>query len=125
MLIVVAGDTMPTWNSTEATNTVEIYDLTTPGSTWLSTTNFPIYLSGSRGVTPDNIFYVTGRRTVTLLLCNTHSHNITPGGEFIWEWNPLAETWTEVSPMCVRRIFHGASMVPVTDDLLLQCTKTC
>ena len=74
MLIVVAGETMPTPTSTVQTNTVEIYDLTTPGSNWLPTTNFPDYLSGSRGVTLDNIFYVTGRRTVTLLLCNTHSH---------------------------------------------------
>ena len=61
MLIVVAGDTITSSNSVMSTNTVEIYDLSTPGTAWVSTTNFPFFISGSRAVTLDNVFYVTGR----------------------------------------------------------------
>ena len=43
------------------TKTVEIYDLTSPAATWVSATDFPEYIIGSRGATLDNIFYVTGR----------------------------------------------------------------
>ena len=54
---------MPTPTSTVQTNTVEIYDLTSPGSAWIQTIlPFPFFISGSRGVTLDNIFYVTGRQ---------------------------------------------------------------
>ena len=64
MLIVVAGDTISSTTSvtpiTSSTNTVETFDLSTPGSSWVPTTSFPFYISGSRGVTLDNVFYVTG-----------------------------------------------------------------
>ena len=43
------------------TKTVEIYDLTSPAATWVSATDFPEYIIGSRGATLDNIFYVTGQ----------------------------------------------------------------
>ena len=64
ILIVVAGhiyDPTPTQLYVPA-DTVEIYDLTTPATTWVSTTSFPEPIIASRGVTLDNIFYVTGRR---------------------------------------------------------------
>ena len=44
---------------TSSTNTVETFDLSTPGSSWVPTTSFPFYISGSPGVTLDNVFYVT------------------------------------------------------------------
>ena len=56
MLIVVAGET----TSSSATDSVEIYDLTSSATAWVTTTHFPFLVSGSRGVTLDNIFYVTG-----------------------------------------------------------------
>ena len=68
MLIVVAGET----SSSAGTDTVEIYDLTTPATTWVSATNFPFYISGSRGVTLDNIFYVTGRRRGNTIIFLSH-----------------------------------------------------
>ena len=53
MLIVEAGDTISSTTSvtsiTSSTNTVETFDLSTP-----------TYISGSRGVTLDNVFYVIG-----------------------------------------------------------------
>ena len=58
MLIAVAGNT-PT--SPFVTDTVEIYDLSTPKKNWSPATNFPLAVSGYRGVTLDNIFYVTGK----------------------------------------------------------------
>ena len=64
ILIVVAGhiyDPTPT-HLYVPSDTVEIYDLTTPATTWVSTTSFPEPIIASRGVTMDNIFYVTGRR---------------------------------------------------------------
>ena len=60
-MIVVAGYTFGDIGDT-ATDTVEIYDLTTPATTWVTTTSFPEPIIASRGVTLGNIFYVTGRR---------------------------------------------------------------
>ena len=57
MLIVVGGrsDT-----DTIVTDTVEIYDLSKPATNWIPATNFPVAIHGSRGVTLENIFFVTG-----------------------------------------------------------------
>ena len=71
MLIVVGGRTncSDTWCSTynmttTPTAAVEVYDLTSPASSWVNTTNFPYLISGTRGVTLNNTFYVTGRRSI-------------------------------------------------------------
>ena len=58
MLIVVAGEAY--YTPPLPTDSVEIFDLTSPASAWVTTTPFPFLISGSRGVTLDNIFYVTG-----------------------------------------------------------------
>ena len=127
MLIVVAGDTMPTSTSTVKTNTVEIYDLTSPGSAWLPTTNFPFLISGSRGVTLDNIFYVTGGwcDCVSSRTCMLSIVSILGGQAGICNWNPDSASWASVAQLCSRdRKFHGASIVPLTEDLLQHC-KSC
>ena len=59
----------------QPTDTVEIFDLTTPATTWVTTTSFPLAFAGSRGVTLQNIFYVTGRRRPSKLCKN-----------WIWIW---------------------------------------
>ena len=66
MLIVAAGTTGPYHVEL---NTVEIFpDLSFPANSWVSvsTANFPANflpspLTGSRGVTLNNVFYVLGR----------------------------------------------------------------
>ena len=71
MLIVVAGDTVDeSTTSYVPTDTVEIFpDLSYPTNSWvsLSTANFPGQtVVGKRGVTLNNVFYVTGKRRETL-----------------------------------------------------------
>ena len=68
MLIVVGGSINCTNsscssnnNNVTTTDTVEIYDLTSLSTTWVNTTNFPHSISGTRGVTLNNTFHVTGR----------------------------------------------------------------
>ena len=52
----------------------------------------------------------------------THDNILYAGGIFVNEWNPETETWTEVAELCRGRVFHGASVVPLTDALLQNCT---
>ena len=70
MLIVVAGVTYDeSTTSYVSTDTVEIFpDLSTPTNSWVSvsTANFPGQIMASRGVTLNNVFYVTGKRRETL-----------------------------------------------------------
>ena len=66
MLIVAAGTTGPYHVEL---NTVEIFpDLSLPANSWVSvsTANFPGQIMASRGVTLNNVFYVTGKRRETL-----------------------------------------------------------
>ena len=85
MLIVVAGETMASSTSVMSTNSVEVFDLSTPGTAWVSTTNFPFFISGSRAVTLDNVLYVTGRSVrlhQVLSYSVLHSH-----------WSRNVESW--------------------------------
>ena len=73
MLIVVAGYTFTTAPSYPATDTVETYDLTNLAPTWVTTTSFPLTtIIGSRGVTLNNVFYVTGRRRGNTIIFLSH-----------------------------------------------------
>ena len=47
------------------------------------------------------------------------------GNKLIWDWDPELEIWTAVTALCVDRNYHGASVVPLTQDLLNQCTEIC
>ena len=69
VLIVVAGNTYDdNSNNYVETDTVEIFPDLSSSSSWVSvsTANFPGQIMASRGVTLNNVFYVTGKRRETL-----------------------------------------------------------